>query len=230
MPNIIGALCFVFLLFGCTLPKEERDDIGGYTGPYGSVLYKGQSYKTVAIGTQTWMAENLNHAVEGSKCYKNLIGYCNIYYGRLYDWSTAMGLSDDCNSGSCISQIQEKHQGICPDGWHIPSDEDWTILTDFVGIDSGIKLRATRGWDSCSGFCSSYDGTDQYGFSALPGGHGDSYGSFGEYTDGYWWTATEDSSCNNICAHFRNIEYGSKDVIPRSWYKTDLHSVRCVKD
>ncbi|MDR1830992.1 MAG: hypothetical protein LBQ76_09505 [Candidatus Fibromonas sp.] len=120
----------------------------------------GKPYRIVEIGTQTWMAENLNYAVAGSKCYGEggevLIGYdednnpitktlspaevqanCDKY-GRLYDWSTAMNLPSSCNSDFCSSQINSPHhQGICPAGWHIPSRDDWDELFRFVDIDNG---------------------------------------------------------------------------------------------
>jgi len=131
---------------------------------------------TVEIGEKVWMAENLNYNVEGSVCYDNNSSNC-ITYGRLYDWATAMALSPDCNSSTCESQIQTKHRGICPEGWHIPSDAEWTALTDYVGKDPEIKLMSKSGWNVAGNMARS-NGTDDYGFSALPGGYGSSYGDF----------------------------------------------------
>jgi len=180
-----------------------------------------QVYKTVAIGSQTWMAENLNYNVSGSKCYNNLESNCDTY-GRLYDWSTAMNFASSCNSSSCSSQIQFKHRGICPAGWHIPSDAEWTALTDYVGSSTaGTKLKAVSGWSSNSG-------TDQYGFSALPGGDGGSSGSFydvGYY--GYWWSATENYASN---AYYRYMLYNNSNVYRFDNYKSGLFSVRCAQD
>ena len=142
--------------------------VGGYTGSYGSVSHGGKAYKTVRIGTQTWMAENLNYNVAGSKCYDDLEANCNTY-GRLYNWETALE--------------------VCPSGWHLPSDDEWTVLEDYVGSTAGTKLKATSGW-------SSGNGTNSYGFSALPGGIGESGYFSGGGSFGTWWSATENNSNN----------------------------------
>ena len=171
-----------------------------------SVTCGGQTYKTVQIGTQKWFAENLNYNASGSRCYDDLEANCNTY-GRLYNWSTAMG--------------------VCPSGWHLPSDDEWQTLIDFAGgNDAGTKLKATSGWnDDYRG--QSGNGTDEYGFLALPGGRGGP-DSFGFVRDaGYWWSATEYGSGN---AH-RFLIYMSYRDVPMSWEgKGTLYSVRCVQD
>ena len=179
------------------------------------------NFRTVTIGSQTWMAENLNCNVAGSKCYNNQTSYCDTY-GRLYDWATAMALPSSCNSSYCSSQIQSKHRGICPSGWHIPSNDDWDRLMNYVGgyETAGWYLKATSGWNSGG------NGTDQFGFSALPGGY--SGGSFRDvgYV-GYWWSASE---------HYSNYASGwymdclSEDAGWVSIDKSYLFSVRCVQD
>jgi len=178
------------------------------------------NYKTVNIGNQTWMAENLNYNASGSKCYDNKPENCQKY-GRLYNWATAMALPSNCNSSECTSQIQPKHRGICLSGWHLPNDAEWTTLTSFVGSDAGDKLKA-RGWNN-------FDyATDDYGFSALPGGFGFSDGSFkdiGNY--GYWWSATER---NSDYAYDRDMYYVYSSVHKNDIIKSRLFSVRCVKD
>jgi uncharacterized protein (TIGR02145 family)/uncharacterized repeat protein (TIGR02543 family) len=142
------------------------------------------NYKTVMIGTQTWMAENLDYNVEGSVCYNNSADSCTKY-GRLYNWTTAMDVAANYAyttwGGSDVN-----HRGICPVGWHLPSSAEWTTLTSFVGSSAGRKLKSQSGWYNNG------NGTDEYGFSALPGGYGNSGGYFnnaGYY--GYWWSATE---------------------------------------
>ena len=157
----------------------------------------GQKYVYVVIGTQTWMAENLNYNADGSKCYDNLDSNCETY-GRLYNWTTAMK--------------------ACPSGWHLPSQAEWNVL----GNDAK-KLKATSGW-------SGGNGTDQYGFSALPGGNGSSDGSFydvGYY--GYWWSASEYEKCSNY-AYDRGMDYRSDNAGWRNDDKTYLFSVRCLQD
>ena len=163
----------------------------------------GRNYKLVKIGTQVWMAENLNYAESGSVCYDKQESNCGKY-GRLYKWATA--------------------KSVCPDGWHIPSDAEWVTLTDFAGGLSavGIKLKATSGWDKGG------NGTDDYGFAALPGGSGSSGGRFknaGYY--GYWWSASE-SSANY--AYGRLITYSNESARWGYGNKPFLFSVRCLKN
>jgi len=170
-----------------------------------------KGYKTVKIGSQTWMAENLNCDVSGSVCCNNDEAKCKKY-GRLYDWNTAMA--------------------VCPKGWHLPNESEWKELYKFIGganvADKELdrKLKAKSGWNSYEGV--SGNGTDDYGFSALPGGEGLSDGSClyaGYY--GYWWSSSEYSSdhafyLQMICD--RNVA---------KWYNTNkssLFSVRCVQD
>jgi uncharacterized protein (TIGR02145 family)/uncharacterized repeat protein (TIGR02543 family) len=191
-----------------------------------SVSYEGETYQTVVIGTQTWMARNLNYAADSSVCYNNDPANCATY-GRLYDWTTAMALPDSCVSSECSLLINAKHRGICPSGWHIPSDAEWTTLTDYVGGSStaGTKLKATSGWNSYSGVPA---GTDSYGFSALPGGLGHSNGDFsGVGKFGFWWSATE---YNAALAWLRRMGYLDADVYRDFNDKTYLLSVRCVQD
>ncbi|MCL1956182.1 MAG: hypothetical protein FWF63_02565 [Fibromonadales bacterium] len=188
-------------------------------------------YETKKIDNQVWMAENLNYAVAGSKCGNGSslsdtdTETCDTY-GRLYNWATAMNLPDSCNSSSCVSQIRAKHQGICPKGWHIPSDAEWTTLTNFVGPKEGTQLKAKDGWN----LESSIPGSNNHGFAALPGGHGGSDDSFDDVGfTGAWWTATEyDASY----AYSRYIYHNNEDVYRYDYYDKGNHllSVRCVQD
>jgi len=162
-------------------------------------------YKYVEIGSQIWMAENLNYNAIGSKCYGDNSGgdsqnRCGTY-GRLYDWNTA--------------------NAVCPTGWHLPSDEEWTALTDFAGGEStaGTKLKSKTGW-------STNNGTDEFGFSALPGGNfTGGFGNVGNY--GFWWSATESNSGD---AWGRTMRYDYSNVIRDNFMKPAQYSVRCVKD
>ena len=176
-----------------------------------SVTCGGQTYKTVQIGSQKWFAENLNYdpGTGNSVCYDNQASNCATY-GRLYDWETAMG--------------------VCPSGWHLPSDDEWQTLVDFAGGDdvAGEKLKATSGWNNKSDG-SSGNGTDQYGFSALPGGYGYWWdvNSHGVGNGGYWWSATEGASDR---ADNRTMNYNNSRVVGLYDYKSTLNSVRCVQD
>ena len=124
-----------------------------------------RTYRTVKIGKQTWMAENLNLEMKGAYCYDYDSRKCDEY-GRFYDWPTAVGRVD-CNYKDTCG-VAPVVQGVCPDGWHLPSLEEWDALFEFVGGDfvAGAKLRSINGWSY-----SKVDGSDTYGFRALPGGH-----------------------------------------------------------
>jgi len=156
----------------------------------------------VRIGNQVWMAKNLNENVSGSKCYKDLESNCAIY-GRLYNWETATK--------------------VCPSGWHLPSDDEWDALERVVGSTVGTKLKATSGWENNG------NGTDNCGFSALPGGVGNGSGSAFSSVgrNGYWWSATEASGSS---AYLRLMSYYDDDVDRDEHYKYYLFSVRCVQD
>jgi len=192
-------------------------------------------YKSVKIGTQTWMAENLNYQVEGSKCgnANDSLSDANTTtcdtYGRLYSWATALKINPSCNTSSCGTTVSSKHQGICPEGWHIPTYTEWTTLTDYAGGSvAGTKLKATSGWKNCSHSGSSYSCLDSYGFSALPGGYGNSDGTtFNNVGHGTWWTSTEYSAnyamSPRMSYYLDNVFYGSDGKIL-------LSSVRCLKD
>jgi uncharacterized protein (TIGR02145 family)/uncharacterized repeat protein (TIGR02543 family) len=180
----------------------------------------GKSYKKVAVGDQVWMAENLDYDVEGSKCYGNSADSC-AKYGRLYNWSTAMG------GASSSSLSPSGVQGVCPAGWHLPSDAEWTALMNTVGGAStaGTKLKSSTDWPSSSRVPV---GTNEYGFSALPGGYGDLDGSFSYAGDfGIWWSATE---VDANFAWYRNTYYSLEEVYRNYYLKADLYSVRCVED
>jgi len=193
---------------------------------YGNpVTYEGETYQTVVIGTQTWFQRNLNYAVEGSECYDDEESNCTTY-GRLYSWATAMALPTSCNSITCASQVEAKHRGICPSGWHLPSDIEWDALTTEVGgmETAGTKLKSTSGWGN--DWLNSGN-TDNYGFSALPGGFGYNGGYLFQYVgnSGYWWTTTEFTNAN---AFVWQTLYGG--VLNQIGLKPNLYSVRCVKD
>ena len=164
----------------------------------------GKTYKTVKVGGKTWMAENLNFAAEDSKCYENNAGNCEKY-GRLYNWATALK--------------------ACPAGFHLPTDGEWTALENAVGGRStaGTKLKSAAGWNENG------NGTNDFGFSALPGGNGDSGGDFYYAgSSGFWWSATESHA---IYAWYRYVDDNKVGNVYRYYNdETYLFSVRCVAD
>jgi uncharacterized protein (TIGR02145 family) len=160
----------------------------------------GKEYKVVKIGKQAWMAENLNYEAEGSKCYDNKPTNCDKY-GRLYDWKTAMK--------------------ACPNGWHLPSREEWKSLDFGNSETAGKKLKAKSDWSK------NVNGDDIYGFAALPGGNGSAGGRFLSVGyGGYWWSSSENEGFIAYSWNLRNNDnvHGADDD------KDFLFSVRCVKD
>ena len=203
----------------------------------------GQVYKTVTIGTQTWMAENLNYAYTGVKynyssytsdstswCYKNKASNCDKY-GRLYTWSAVMDSAAQfsvnagtmCGYGKTCTP-NSPHRGICPEGWHVPTNEEYSTLYTYIGGSStaGSLLKSTSGWNN------SGNGTDKYGFSVLPAGYRSYYGDF--YNEGgyaYLWSASENDSYSAKNQYFL---YDGDYVSQSSRSKYYGQSLRCLKD
>ena len=168
----------------------------------------GQMYKTVKIGTQTWMARNINYKTEsGSWCYNDSVSYCKKY-GRLYDGWAA--------------------EKACPQGWKLPSNQEWENLVRASGGKkiAGKKLKSKSGWNENRGMDG--NGTDDLNFSALPDGGRASDGTFYHAgNDGYWWTATERG---NYYAYRRYMHHGYDSVGEDYNIKSFGFSVRCVAD
>ena len=166
-------------------------------------LRDGKTYKTVTIGDQTWMAENLNYETENSYCYDDDPSNCSKY-GRLYTWAAA--------------------KTVCPSGWHLPSTTEFKTLFTAVGGSStaGTVLKSTGGWYNDG------NGTDAFGFSALPAGNRRNNGYYndeGNYA--YFWSSKEYDSSNA----YRMYLYYNHDNAYLSYCSKDYgFSVRCVKD
>ena len=194
----------------------------------------GQVYKTVKIGDQVWMAENLNYKTATSSCYNDSTEYCKKY-GRLYTWAAAVGKSEEkCGLGKECNLPSGNVHGICPDGWYLPSEADFANLIKTVGgeKDVGTKLKSTRGWNDDDG--ENGNGTDTFGFSALAAG----FSNVGYYGVGYttsFWGSTECGSegvpeTGNGCAYAMYLDYNDVDVSLSSYAAKDLgYSVRCIK-
>ena len=165
----------------------------------------GRAYRTTKIGNKTWMADNMNYQTGDSWCYLGAVSNCDKY-GRLYNWNTA--------------------KAVCPAGWHLPTYKEWEDLIAAVGGSSGAgkKLKAASGWGSGG----SYNGTDLYGFSALPGGLRSNEGvNVDVGYGGYWWTSTDNESG---VVYGRRIIYTSDNVSEVQWDADYSLSVRCVID
>ena len=201
----------------------------------------GNIYEYVTIGNQVWMAENLKYlpSVVGPGTGSQTTPYYYVYgyngtnvaeakatanyttYGVLYNWPAAM-------AGSASSTANPSGvQGVCPTGWHLPSDAEWTELTDYLGGTSvaGGKLKetGTTHWVSPN-----TGATNETGFTALPGGYRGYVGYFdGIGTNGYWWSATENATSH---AWRRHVLY-NYSYVPRGNHNKELgFSVRCVRD
>lgn len=193
----------------------------------------GNIYSTIQIGTQWWMSENLDvsHYNDGTAiplvndphkwvdlttpgyCYygntfQDTITYKAIY-GALYNWYVV-------NTGN-----------LCPTGWHVPSDAEWTNLSTFLGgeaIAGGkLKERGTTYWRYPN-----RGATNESGFTGLPGGNRIYYGAFSQIElNGFWWSSTESDSTN---AYYRSLDYFSTKLYRYILMKRDACSVRCLKD
>ena len=228
LPLIICLLVIALAVFslGCSkkgvpIPKPEPGS------PVSDI--NGNVYKTVVIGTQVWMAENLKvtrysngdsipnvkdstwvSQTIGAYCWYNNDSVTNMkIYGALYNW---YAITDP--------------RGLAPDGWHVPTDNEWTILMNTLGGDSiaATKLKETgkTHWLSPNS-----QSTNETGFTALPGGSLYNIGPFtylGNY--GYWWSSSENSTS---AAWFRGMYY-SFGVFRNYSAKSNGYSVRCIKD
>ena len=203
----------------------------------------GQTYKTVKIGDQWWMAENLNFdpgqggsddaKYDWSWCYKDNADNC-VKYGRLYTWAAAIDsvklATDvenplDCGYGKVCGLASADSatliQGICPNGWHLPSETEWEKLFEVVGGQStaGNVLKSQTGWES-------KNGTDAFGFSAVSAGHRNVFGAYNGNA-AYFWGSTE---ANRYYACRMYLEYNYDNAALTRYDKFLGHSVRCVKD
>ena len=233
-PSIDSSLCAGFAE-GTTREHYGKDK------PQFCDARDGQKYVYVEIGGQTWMAENLNYNASGSKCFgqdgavwneetyendtitpEEVQANCETY-GRLYNWAAALA--------------------VCPSGWHLPTGAEWDALVKFIDPDydieeplaiynmfyttAGAKLKIEPGWNR--GSLSSRPSTDDYGFSALPGGYGFDTGVFSYAgSKSELWSATEvDYDTRYAISRF----IGDGNNVPQgSGQKTWLYSVRCLKD
>jgi len=211
-----------------------------------------QVYKTVTIDTQTWMAQNLNYAYTGvpysytfgsttyesdsiSWCYGNVADSC-AKYGRLYTWAAAIdsvALAKDgntCGYGETCDRLTDENlaanpiRGVCPSGWHLPSDAERDALLTAVGGSStaGKALKSTSGWYSDG------NGTDAYGFSALPAGYRDIDGVF--YYVGIYATFWSSTEYNSHYAYHMYLHYSYENAYLHNDYKYNGYSVRCIKN
>jgi len=197
---------------------------------YGTVVdIEGNVYSTALIGQQWWMSENLRTAIyangdpipnpiDNSAWSQSGVGGWSIYnhlevnnenYGKLYNWYTTVDPA-----------------GLCPAGWHVPLDTDWTVLTDYLGGESvaGGKMSSVSGWNPTNNVA-----TNQSGFSGLPGGSRSYSGDFFDIgITATWWSSS--SSNFVLSAWKRVINFFSTNVDRQTSSKNDGFSIRCIRD
>ena len=237
-PAISGTASFVLNIGGkiCTLTRPVAIAPQNPTSGYGSNItdIEGNSYKTVYIGTQQWMGENLKTSkysdgttipnitdnkqwaqlTTGAWSYYNNDAANNVKYGKLYNWYA-------------VSPTTNGNKNVCPTGWHVPTDAEWTVLTDYLGGESvaGGKLKevGTTNWNS-----SNTDATNTSLFTGLPGGYRYYDGSCGSIgISGFWWSSTEDDT---YFAWTRYLYDVGGDAYRYGGDKRDGFSVRCLRD
>ncbi|UCG28263.1 MAG: fibrobacter succinogenes major paralogous domain-containing protein [Bacteroidales bacterium] len=210
----------------------------------------GKQYRAIKIGDQWWMAENLNTGIFVESVYNDDISHSDVSdngiiekyclennelncdtYGGLYDWDEMM------DYGPSDTAIVETTQGICPDGWHIPTDKEWSVLANSLGGEefAGGKLKET---DTIHWSSPNIGATNESGFTALPGegrsNQGAIYTYGGQFT--VFWTATiftEPLSSNfptNNRAYTRRLNHDLYMLIIRPYDSKCGFSVRCVRD
>jgi uncharacterized protein (TIGR02145 family) len=171
----------------------------------------GKVYKIVTIDDLTWMAENLNFDANGSRCYDDDPANCEMY-GRLYNWKSAME--------------------VCPEGWHLPSEDEWYTLLLRTGMRDGNNsinnLITINHWKNAGQY--SIKVTDPYGFSALPGGQWDNYNDKGSFRDigthGFWWCSSVLDEYDETNGFHISV-YNSNFFLAERTYEL---SVRCMAD
>jgi uncharacterized protein (TIGR02145 family) len=203
-----------------------------------TVEYEGQVYNTIQVFSQCWLKENLNvgtmimdpqnqtdNGTIEKYCYNNEPDSCTNY-GGLYQWNEMMQYS-----------TQQGAQGICPPGWHLPTDEEWKVLEGAVDSQYGIGDPEWDTWGACgsdasenlkstSGWNGNGNGTDLYGFSGLPCGHG-GFISAGLGEEAYLWTSTE---CQDEDAWNRVLIFDQYFIWRDKYYQFNGYSVRCLRD
>jgi len=219
-PLVLAAsLALVGCIDSSTAPRSSGTSsnvvLTSYMNPtikYGSFIdaRDSQTYATVVIGTQTWMAQNLNYkpttAPDSSWCYNDSASYC-VTYGRLYDYTTALT--------------------VCPIDWHLPDTTEWNTLEVAAGgsATAGTKLKSATGWNVASGYIA---GTNAYGFSILPKGFYRGYDFAYVGVEGVWWTATARGRSNawDIGTDYNWTNLSQDDFS----LQTFGFSVRCLKN
>ena len=226
----IGLLTFV----GCEKEEDETTETSSEDSSIeygeGATDIDGNTYKSVIIGEQEWMAKNLT-----TSRYSDGTSIPNVTYGTQWQnfltgaWCNYNNSStNDATYGKLYNWHAVETEKLCPTGWHVPTDAEWTVLTDYLTANGhsgseGTALKSTSGWNSVG------NGTDDYGWLGLPGGYRNfSYGSFyviGDY--GNWWSSSQNGAAN---AWLRDLRSSYGNVGRYGVRKESGLSVRCLRD
>jgi uncharacterized protein (TIGR02145 family) len=190
----------------------------------------GNVYKTITIGTQTWMAENLRTSKYNDGTPIKLITDSTSWEALTtpaYCWYKNDEKTNKPQYGALYNWFAVRTSRLCPAGWHVPADKEWNILTDHLGGENiaGAKLKEAGAshWKTPNA-----EANNESGFTALPGGYRSIYGEFlslGE--DGWWWSATEEDAAYAWTLH---LYYGYSNAGRYGFSKVPGFSVRCIKD
>lgn len=251
IPTILAATCLMLAgcnKEGCTAPEAANYNRRAVQDD-GSCEYPpeidGYTYELVTIGEQVWFAENLRTTVyrNGDLITSSLSddswgsndeGATTVYgQGDSNCWHQSPDI-DACDEVQALSAYGRLYncfaiadpRGLCPVGWHVPTDGEWTVLEEYIssaGFSSneGVPLRSSSGW------LNNYGSTDDFGFSALPGGARDSNGDFIHAgSRGYWWS----SSSNGCDATNRYLSSTNPSILQYNYSPWYASSVRCIQD
>lgn len=204
----------------CLAKNTEKFKYGTFTD-----ARDGETYRTVKIGDQEWMVDNLRYKAEGSYAPDN--EEINVSrFGRLYTWTSALNIPPEFSEQTLARDLEMYHkmreknyQGIAPEGWHIPSTKEWeTLLSNLNPKTDGSELRSACFWHK--------PGKDSFGFFALPAGYRFDNGTFCHFgRRARFWCKDEYGKAN---AYRLNITDNSVDI--EGVYRSDALSVRCVKN
>jgi uncharacterized protein (TIGR02145 family) len=217
LKNLVLILTGIFLISSCVTNTNGKK--GKVTDIDGNV------YATVTIGSQNWMAENFKATKynDGSiipnvadSAWKSLKTGAYCWYGN--DSTT-----NKKDYGAFYNWFSVSSGKLCPSGWHVPSDKEWRILTDYLGGETlaGKEMKSPSGWSK------GIPGMNSSGFTALPAGYRSFKGSFGShFSGGYWWSSTTSGDNGWYCVIFSNENTANKFYS----HKESGFSVRCVEN
>lgn len=222
MKKFLVALCTVMLLFSCSKDEQSEQSSGVVYGTFTDTR-DGHTYKTVKIGNQTWMAENLAYIYQSDNSESSLDPCFYVYNYAGTDLESAKSKSNYLTYGVLYNYIAA--QRVAPDGWHLPTTAEWNALANSlggIGIAGG-KMKTTLGWTSPN-----LNATNLSGFSALPGGVHFFPAFQGIGIQAEWWSASSSSTPGYMISKY--LLYDNQELMNSAHPLKHGLSIRCVKD